>query len=47
MRKALTAIFAVAALSIWSLDAIAAPKKCKAGQVYDPAQGKCVDKRGS
>ena len=47
MRKAFTAILAIAALSTWSFDATAATKKCKAGQQYDEAQGKCVTKRGS
>jgi hypothetical protein len=47
MRKALTAILAIAVLSAWSFDASAATKKCKAGQEYDEAQGKCVTKRGS
>lgn len=45
--KVLTTILAIAVLSAWSLDATAAAKKCKAGQEYDEAQGKCVTKRGS
>lgn len=47
MKKALTAVLAIAALSAWSFAASAEGKKCKAGQEYDEAQGKCVTKRGS
>lgn len=47
MRTVLAALIGVVAMSISSFSAMAEGNKCKAGQEYDEAKGKCVIIRGS
>lgn len=47
MKVVLAVLIGFAALGATSPTAVADEKKCKPGQVYDEARGKCVTPRGS
>ncbi|MFA5950091.1 MAG: carbohydrate-binding module family 14 protein [Hyphomicrobium sp.] len=47
MKAVLALLVGIMALGAATLTAGAVEKKCKPGQVYDEAQGKCVTPRGS
>lgn len=47
MKAVLAILVGVMALGATTLAADAEEKKCKPGQVYDEAKGKCVTPRGS